>query len=249
MSKIIVSSSSNSDEKEIDKDHNESRSGGSSDEGDNSNEQYLSTAPRIPLKVFQEEMRTRMASGSLTSTSANAPSSTSSIEKETLYCCAVGIPSKIDEAKLNYLRRWYQFPDDLNPRLVVHGEWCCNPCFGVGIYEAYLLVGLRLPLNAFSREILNRLGIGINQLHPNAWRLIIFMQIFWREVFDRNRSLTMDEFQYYYKPLEISQSLGIYQFFARGSNYRLVRSLPLLIGDGRHSFSSYLGFGIETLLR
>ena len=65
MSKIIVSSSSNSDEKEIDKDHNESRSGGSSDEGDNSNEQYLSTAPRIPLKVFQEKIRMRASSGHL----------------------------------------------------------------------------------------------------------------------------------------------------------------------------------------
>lgn len=36
----------------------------------------------------------------------------------------------------------------------------------------------------------------------------------------------MDEFLYCYKPFEISQSLGFYQFFERGSNCRLVRSLP-----------------------
>ena len=30
-----------------------------------------------------------------------------------------------------------------------------------------------MPPNAFAREILHRLGIGINQLNPNAWRLII----------------------------------------------------------------------------
>ena len=29
-----------------------------------------------------------------------------------------------------------------------------------------LLGGPRLPLNAFAREILHRLGIGINQLNP-----------------------------------------------------------------------------------
>ena len=63
--------------------------------------------------------------------------------------------------KLNSLRSWYQIPDNLNPRLAARGEWCCNPHFGVGLYEAYLLEGLRLPFNAFAREILHRLGIGI----------------------------------------------------------------------------------------
>ena len=83
------------------------------------------------------------------------------------------------------------------------------------VYKAYLLGGLRLPLNAFDREILYRLGMGINQLNPNAWRLIVSMQILWREVFDKNRPLTVDEFLYCYKPSEISQSLGFYQFIAR----------------------------------
>jgi len=81
----------------------------------------------------------------------------------------------MDEKKLNSLRGWYQILDDLKPRLAIPGEWCCTPNLGVGIYEAYLLGGFRLPLNAFAGEILNRLGIGINQLNPNAWRLIIFM--------------------------------------------------------------------------
>ena len=96
----------------------------------------------------------------------------------------------------------------------------------MGIYKAYLLRGARLPLNAFAREILHSLGVGINQLNPNAWRLIISMQILWREVFDGNRPLTRDEFLYCYKPSEISQSLAFYQFSARGSSCRLVKSLP-----------------------
>ena len=37
----------------------------------------------------------------------------SSSEEETLYCCAVGIPSRMDEKKLNSLKSWYQIPDDL----------------------------------------------------------------------------------------------------------------------------------------
>ena len=195
MSRIIVSLSSNSYRRGIDEYHNESRSSGSSDSssdsnsdgGNTSNEQYLSGAPRISLEVFQEKMRTRMASGSLAGTSTSVLSFTSSSEEETLHCYAVGVPSKMNEAKLNSLRSWYQISDDLNPRLAICGEWCCNPRFEVGIYEDYLLRGLKLPLNAFAREILHRLGIGINQLNPSAWRLIISMQILWREVFDRNR--------------------------------------------------------------
>ena len=78
------------------------------------------------------------------------------------------------------------------------------------MYEAYLLGGLTLPLNAFSMEILHRLGICINQLNPNAWKLIISMQVLWREVFDGNRPLIVDEFLYCYKSFEINQSLGFY---------------------------------------
>ena len=60
-----------------------------------------------------------------------------------MYSCVVGVHSKTNEKKLASLRSWYQIPDDLNPRLAVRGEWCCQPRFGVGIYKAYLLGGLR----------------------------------------------------------------------------------------------------------
>ena len=175
MSEIVVSLSSDRDEREIDEYHDESNSSGSGSNSDSSSssssgentsdEQYLSG---VPLEVLQEEIRMRMASGSFAGPSTNAPSSSFSSEEETLYYFAIGIPSRTDEKKLNYLRSWYQILDDLNPCLAIRGEWCCNPRFGVGIYEAYLLRGLRLPLNAFAREILHRLGIGINQLNLNA---------------------------------------------------------------------------------
>ena len=88
---------------------------------------------------------------------ASIPSS--SDDEDILYCYAVGVLSRIDEKKLDSIRSWYQIPNDLNPHLVVRGEWCCSPRLGVGIYEAYLLRGLRLPFNAFTREILHRLGL------------------------------------------------------------------------------------------
>ena len=40
--------------------------------------------------------------------------------------------------------------------------------FGIGVYEAYLLGGLRLLLNAFARELLTMLGLGVCQFNPNA---------------------------------------------------------------------------------
>ena len=70
---------------------------------------------------------------------------------------------------------------------------------------------MSLPENSF---------IGPNQLNPNAWRTIVSMHVLWREAFDGNRPLTVDEFLYCYKPSEISQSIGFYQFSARGSSYR-----------------------------
>ena len=168
MSEIIVSSSGDSDERKIDEYHDESSFNGSSSSdsssssgGDTTDEQYLFGVPGVPLEVLHEEMRTRMTFGLFAGTSTSAHLSASSSEEETLYCCIVGIPSRTNEKKLNSLRSWYQIPDDLNLCLVVRGEWCCNPHFGVEIYEAYLLEGLRLPLSAFAREIPHRLCIGI----------------------------------------------------------------------------------------
>ena len=80
MSEIIVSSSSNSDKREIDEYHDESRSNGSSSNsnsnssgGNTTDKQYLSRILGVPLEVLQEEMRMRMAFRSLSGTSISAP--------------------------------------------------------------------------------------------------------------------------------------------------------------------------------
>ena len=159
-----------------------------------------------------------------------------------MYSCAIGIDSKTDDRRLDLLKKWYQIPDDLKPRLAIHGEWCCQPHFGIGIYEAYLLGGLRLPLNAFARELLTKLGIGVCQLNPNAWRLIVSMQVLWREVFEGNCPFTMDEFLYCYKPSETNQSLGFYQFTARGKDYRLIKSIVSSDRNWKTEFFFVSGF-------
>ena len=115
-----------------------------------------------------------------------SPTSTDKDEVEVVYSCVIGVVSKTDDRKIKLLKKWYQIPDKLNPRLAVRGKWCCQRHFGIGIYKAYLLGGLRLPLNSFARELLTRLGLGVCQFHPNAWRLIVSMQVLWREVFEGN---------------------------------------------------------------
>ena len=159
-----------------------------------------------------------------------------------MYSCAAGIPSKEDNRKLGLLRKWYQIPDDLNPRLAVYEEWCCHPRLGIGIFEAYLLGGLRLPLNAFARELLTRLGLGVCQFYHTAWRLVVSMQVLWREVFEGDRPLTVDKFLYCYKPSEINQSFGFYQFTARGKDCRLIKSLVTSDRNWKMEFFFVFGF-------
>ena len=231
MSEVVVSSSSYRIDKAIDEYHNttsysssSSGSSTSSSKGNTTDEEYASSIPGVLLKVFQEQLRTRATYGSQAGTSTSVPP-TPLDEIETMYGYAIGIPSKTNERGLAALRSWYQIPNDLNPRLAVQGEWCCNPHFGIGVYKAYLLEGLRLPLNAFASELLTRLGLGVCQFNPNAWRLVVFMQVLWREVFEGDRPLIVDEFLFYFKPSKINQSPGFNQLIAKGKDYRLIKSL------------------------
>ena len=175
MSQNVLSSSSDSVDKAIDEytdpssfsgsNDSNSSSSGSSSEG-NTTDEYESGVPGLPLEVVQEGLRIRSELGSKAGTSA--PLSTDKDKVEVVYSCAIGVVSKTDDRKLDLLKKWHQIPNELNPRLAVRGEWCCQPHFGIGIYEAYLLGGLRLPLNTFARELLTRLDLGVCQFNPNA---------------------------------------------------------------------------------
>ena len=104
MSKTVISSSSNSIDKAIDEYHDSTSYNGSSSSTSNSssggnttNKEYTSSVLAVPLDVFQEQLRTRAASGSRASTSVSVPLSSPLDEVETVYSCTVGIPSKTSE--------------------------------------------------------------------------------------------------------------------------------------------------------
>ena len=84
-----------------------------------------------------------------------------------------------------------------------------------------------MPLNTFTRELLVKLGLGVCQFNPNTWRLIVSIQSLWREVFGGDCPLTVNEFLFCYKPSEIHQSLGFYQFTTRATDCGLIKSLAL----------------------
>lgn len=102
-----------------------------------------------------------MFAGPSTSVEPSIPSF--SEEVDIIYGCFIKILSRVDEKRFLMLRDKYQIPNKVNPHLAAPSEWCCTlNSLRVGIYEAYLLGGLRLPLNAFARELLHRLGIEPN---------------------------------------------------------------------------------------
>ena len=75
MAEIVVSSSSNRDDREINECHDESNSSEGSSSSESSSESssldmvYSFGTPRIPLEVFQEEMRKKVALRSSTGSS------------------------------------------------------------------------------------------------------------------------------------------------------------------------------------
>ena len=110
MFEIMLSSSSDSNSSDSD----------SSSEG-NTTDEYESGVLGLPLEVIQEGLSMRYESGSKAGMSA--PSSTDKDEVEVVYSCAIGVVSKMDDRKLDLLKKWYQIPDELNPRLAIRGDW------------------------------------------------------------------------------------------------------------------------------
>ena len=88
------------------KSNNSSTSGSDSSASRSSDKHYLSGVPGVPLQVFQEELRQKTVLSSSAGPSSRIPASISSLDEEEdiLYCCAIGIPSKIDEKKLGSIR-------------------------------------------------------------------------------------------------------------------------------------------------
>ena len=72
----------------------------------------------------------------------------------------------------------YQIPDDIPIRLPGKFEKCYSrKTADVGMYDAMFVAGLRLPLTALHLQLVNFLGLSVNQITTNTWRIFIAAEI------------------------------------------------------------------------
>ena len=126
----------------------------------------------------------------------------------------------------NTLRDCHQISDNIPIRLPSKFERCYSgKTTDVEMYDAMFTAGLRLLLMELHHQLANYLGLSINQIAPNTWRIFIGAEVIWGQLSGGNRRLTLDEFFYYYRPQQISSSKGIYHFLVRKSPLRLVSDM------------------------
>ena len=125
--------------------------------------------------------------------------------------------STIKEKHFNTLRDNFQIPINIPIRLPYKSKKCYyEGVEGVGVYEQMLKVGLKFPLSSLHRELLKYLGLFVNQISPNAWRVFIAMEVLYGAMSNGVRRLTVREFLHCYRPDEIDKSKGMYSFVPRG---------------------------------
>ena len=131
--------------------------------------------------------------------------------------------STIKESHFKTLRDKYQILDNIPIRLPYKLEKCYyDGIEGVGVYEQMLKAGLRFPLSSLHHQLFQHLGLSVNQISLNAWRVFIGVEVLYGAMFEGARRLTVWEFLHCYCPDEISQSKGMYSFVPRSLLLRLV---------------------------
>ena len=135
--------------------------------------------------------------------------------------------SKIKETHFKTLRDRYQILDNIPTRLPYKSEKCYYEGLeDLGVYEQMLKAGLRFPLSTLHHCLLQYLGLSVNHISPNAWRVFLSVEVLYGAMSDWARRLTVEEFFHYYRPAEITQSKGTYNFAPRGSLLRLICKNP-----------------------
>ena len=132
--------------------------------------------------------------------------------------------STIKEPHFNTLSAHYQILDYIPIRLPYKSEKCYyEGVDGVGVYEQVLKAGRRFPLSSLHRELLKYLGLSVNQISPNAWRVFI---VLYRAMSNGARMLTVREFLHCYRPDEIDKSRGMYSFIPKKSVLKVIFETP-----------------------
>ena len=100
--------------------------------------------------------------------------------------------STIKEKHFNTLRANFQISNNIPIRLPNKSEKCYyEGVEGVGVYEQMLKAGLRFPLSSLHRELLKYLGLFINQVSPNTWRVFIAIEVLYGAMSNGARRLTV----------------------------------------------------------
>ena len=131
--------------------------------------------------------------------------------------------STIKEPHFKTFKANYQIPDYIPIRLPYKSEKCYyEGVDGVEVYEQVLKAGLRFPLSSLHRELLKCLGLSVNQISPNAWKVFIAMEVLYGAMSNGARSLTVREFLHCYRPDKIDKSKGMYSFIPRKSILKVI---------------------------
>ena len=90
------------------------------------------------------------------------------------------------------------------------------------MYEQMLKARLRFPLSSLHRELLKYLGLSVNQVSPNTWRVFIAMEVLYGAMTDGARRLTVREFLHSYRPYEIDKFREMYSFVPRSPLLKVI---------------------------
>ena len=72
----------------------------------------------------------------------------------------------------------YQIPDHIPIRLLRKNKKCYSRrTADIGMYNAMLAAGLRLPLTALHCQLVDFIGLSVSQITSNAWRIFISAEI------------------------------------------------------------------------
>ena len=150
----------------------------------------------------------------------------------------------IKENHFKTLRENYQILENIPTRLPYTSEKCYyDGVEGVGIYEQMLKAGLRFLLSTLHCELLKCLGLSVNQVSLNAWRIFIAMEILYGAMSDGARSITVREFLHCYRPDEIDKSWGVYSFVPRSPLLKVIFETPDSKRDWKNRYFFLKGDG------
>ena len=135
--------------------------------------------------------------------------------------------STIKENHFKTLRENFQISNNIPIRLPYELEKCYyDGVEGVGVYEQMLKAGLRFPLSSIHRELLKCLGLSVNQVSSNAWRVFIAMEVLYSAMTNGAKSLMVREFLHCYRLDEIDKSRRMYSFVPRSPLLKVIYETP-----------------------